>query len=148
MTVLTIIRKTIHRPIMDRRTRPGALLPALLLAAGLLTACDEQSAVNPPAQATGAPDTAETVSPDVPAQLTAERMAQWSRNCALCHVRGEGGAPVLGDHAAWSARLEKGERALLDNTVTGLNNMPPLGYCMDCEREDFLALIRFMGGAR
>lgn len=78
--------------------------------------------------------------------LTAERMGQWSRNCALCHVRGEGGAPVLGDRGAWTARLEQGEDTLLRHTLEGLNNMPPLGYCMDCEEDDFLALIRFMGG--
>jgi cytochrome c5 len=55
---------------------------------------------------------------------------------------------VLGDRAAWAARLDKGESTLLENTVAGLNNMPPLGYCMDCEEDDFLALIRFMGGER
>ena len=83
-----------------------------------------------------------------PAPLTPDQMAQWSRNCALCHVRGEGGAPVLGDREAWAARWQRGEGTLLENTVAGLNNMPPLGYCMDCEEADFIALIRFMGGAR
>jgi cytochrome c5 len=24
--------------------------------------------------------------------------------------------------------------------------MPPLGYCMSCEREDFIAMIDFMAG--
>lgn len=75
-------------------------------------------------------------------------MAQWTRNCALCHVRGEGGAPVLGDRDAWTERLARGEDVLLTHTLEGFNNMPPLGYCMDCETEDFLALIRFMGGER
>ena len=39
---------------------------------------------------------------------------------------------------------------LLDHTVNGFNNMPPLGYCMDCECDDLRAYIRFMatgGGA-
>ena len=45
-------------------------------------------------------------------------------------------------------RWEQGEDALLEHTIEGLNNMPPLGYCMDCEEADFLALIRFMGGER
>ncbi len=75
-------------------------------------------------------------------------MAQWSRNCALCHVRGEGGAPVLGDRDNWDARWDQGEELLLAHTVEGLNNMPPLGYCMDCEADDFRALIKFMGGRR
>jgi cytochrome c5 len=73
-------------------------------------------------------------------------MGQWTRTCALCHIRGEGGAPVLGDREAWSPRLAQGEEVLLEHTVEGLNNMPPLGYCMDCEEEDFRQIIRFMAG--
>ena len=121
----------------------------LLLTLGLFTACEEQPASDAAAAADSATATgAANVSPSPSPALTPERMAQWSRNCALCHIRGEGGAPVLGDHAAWAARLERGEDALLESTIAGLNNMPPLGYCMDCEAEDFLALIRFMGGER
>lgn len=71
-------------------------------------------------------------------------MEQWTANCALCHVRGEGGAPVLGDREAWAPRLAQGEEVLLAHTVEGLNNMPPLGYCMSCEAEDYRRLIRFM----
>lgn len=97
-----------------------------------------EAGANPDIQIGTASTSAET--------LTPERMGQWSRNCALCHVRGEGGAPVLGDRDAWTARLEQGEDTLLRHTLEGLNNMPPLGYCMDCEQDDFLALIRFMGG--
>ena len=97
----------------------------------------------------GVETAAQTSPPPTPAAaLTPLHMDQWARNCALCHVRGEGGAPVLGDAAAWAPRLAQGEDALLQHTVEGLNNMPPLGYCMDCETEDFLVLIRFMGGVR
>ncbi|HEX7034830.1 MAG TPA: c-type cytochrome [Pseudomonadales bacterium] len=73
-------------------------------------------------------------------------LAQWSRSCALCHVRGEGGAPRVGDAADWQARLDKGEDVLFEHTIEGFNNMPPLGYCMDCSAEDFRRLIRFMAG--
>jgi cytochrome c5 len=130
-------------------------LLALLL--GSLIACSEQSApagnettaAEPSLASAADPSAASTGAATVAAeQLSAERMAQWTRNCALCHVRGEGGAPVLGDREAWAERREKGEDVLLQNTVAGLNNMPPLGYCMDCEADDFLALIRFMGGER
>lgn len=55
---------------------------------------------------------------------------------------------MLGDQQAWAERRAQGEGALLEHTIAGLNNMPPLGYCMDCEEDDFLALIRFMGGQR
>ena len=75
-----------------------------------------------------------------------DAMAQWARSCALCHVNGEGGAPVAGDREAWQPRMAQGEDVLLTHTLEGFNSMPPLGYCMDCEEEDFRALIRFMGG--
>jgi cytochrome c5 len=84
------------------------------------------------------------------AVITESGKQRWARTCAMCHVRGEGGAPKIGDAAAWQPRLALGEAALLDHAVNGFNNMPPLGYCMDCEREDLRAYIRFMatgGGA-
>ena len=56
------------------------------------------------------------------------------------------GAPPAGDAAAWAPRLAKGEDTLLRHTIEGFNNMPPLGYCMDCSRDDFRRLIRFMAG--
>ena len=34
---------------------------------------------------------------------------RWARTCAMCHVRGEGGAPKIGDAAAWRPRLAQGE---------------------------------------
>ncbi len=78
------------------------------------------------------------------AEVTPEVMGLWSRSCVLCHANGEAGAPRVGDRAAWKPRLEQGEDTLLAHTVEGYNEMPPLGYCMACGREDFRALIRFM----
>ena len=86
----------------------------------------------------GAPGEAARQTPDD------EVLRKWSRSCALCHVNGNGGAPRLGQAEDWRPRLEKGRETLLAHTVEGFNNMPPLGYCMACEREDFLALIDFM----
>lgn len=121
------------------------------LAVGCLAACTEPSAGDgeSPSSAQPVEQLEQAAAPETAsAPLSARQTAQWSRNCALCHVRGEGGAPVLGDREAWQERFAQGEAALLEHTVAGLNNMPPLGYCMDCEEEDFLALIRFMGGER
>ena len=75
-----------------------------------------------------------------------EVMAKWSRSCALCHITGEAGAPVVGDTAEWQRRLEQGEEAIINNVVEGFNSMPPLGYCMACEVSDFRAMVAYMAG--
>ena len=73
-------------------------------------------------------------------------MGKWSRSCALCHVEGVADAPVVGDSAEWQRRLAKGEETVMRNVIEGINSMPPLGYCMSCEREDFRAMVAFMAG--
>ena len=50
------------------------------------------------------------------------------------------------DKVDWDSRLAKSEAELLRSTIEGLNNMPPLGYCMACEENDFLTMIDFMIG--
>ena len=116
-------------------------LPVAVL---FLTACgcSEQPAVEPPAEQ----PTAEIQHPFANADINPAVMGKWSRSCALCHVTGEGGAPVMGDVAEWQARLAQGEETLLTHTIEGFNNMPPLGYCMACERDDLRALIKLMAG--
>jgi cytochrome c5 len=73
-------------------------------------------------------------------------MKKWARSCALCHVTGEGGAPRSGFAEDWNLRLVNGKAMLLTHTIEGYNNMPPLGYCMSCEEDDFIALIDYMVG--
>lgn len=77
-----------------------------------------------------------------------EAMAKWARSCALCHITGEANAPIVGDTEEWQQRLQKGEAALLNNVVNGINSMPPLGYCMSCEAADFRVMIDFMAGVK
>ena len=77
-----------------------------------------------------------------------EAMAKWARSCALCHITGEANAPVVGYTEEWQQRLQKGEAALLNNVVNGINSMPPLGYCMSCEAADFRVMIDFMAGVK
>jgi len=81
-----------------------------------------------------------------PMVLSENQLRLWRQNCALCHVGGNGGAPRLGHFEEWQPRLRKGNSVLLANTIEGFNYMPPLGYCMACEKEDFSALIGFMTG--
>jgi len=129
---------------MTARRRQTLWVVALVMLSG----CGQEAAA--PAEAANA--TAAVTEPMAPPPQSAgppdaDLIAQWTRSCALCHVNGEGGAPRLGDAEAWAPRLAQGEAVLLKHTLEGLNNMPPLGYCMDCEEQDFRRLIRFMGGS-
>ncbi len=80
--------------------------------------------------------------------MSEEVVGKWTRSCALCHVDGVADAPLVGDTEEWRRRLAKGEEAVMSNVLEGINSMPPLGYCMACEIEDFRAMIAFMAGLR
>jgi cytochrome c5 len=71
----------------------------------------------------------------------------YNRSCRSCHTIAATGAPLTGDRAAWSQRLDKGMNTLVDNVINGFGGMPPLGMCMDCGPDDFEALIVFMASA-
>ena len=80
-------------------------------------------------------------------EISEEVLGKWNRSCALCHINGEAGAPIIGDTKSWSERTLKGEDALMRSVLEGLNSMPPLGYCMACELEDFKSMVNFMVGS-
>jgi cytochrome c5 len=120
-----------------RFTTVTKLFPLVFLAA--LTACDEGVQISEEEAVTyGAAFEQAT--------MTMTIQEKWSRSCALCHVGGEGGAPRMGDADAWRDRIAAGRAAMLKHTIEGRNRMPPLGYCMDCELEDFAAIIVMMAG--
>lgn len=72
----------------------------------------------------------------------------YQRSCRNCHVLESTGAPLTGDVRAWQGRLEKGKDILLENVVQGFGGMPPFGLCMDCNVEQFNALIDFMAAQK
>ncbi len=113
--------------------------PLALLLGFLLTGCD-QGSQEKPAQVLGVAPSKES------GELSAELARKWSQSCALCHVTGVGGAPRIGNAGEWAPRLSQGKEVLLQHTLEGFNNMPPLGYCMSCETSDFSMLIDFMAG--
>ena len=77
----------------------------------------------------------------------AEIEAIYERSCKACHSTPASGAPQTGDAEAWAPRLEQGADALLDHTIDGYKAMPPMGMCMDCSEEQFIALIEYMTGS-
>ena len=80
-------------------------------------------------------------------EINEKVLGKWNRSCALCHINGEAGAPIIGDTTSWSEITLKGEDALIRSVLEGLNSMPPLGYCMSCELEDFKSMVNFMVGS-
>jgi len=110
------------------------------LIAVLLSACSSVASQNSGSGEQFRPPTIRTAIADE------DVMAKWARSCALCHITGEAGAPVVGDTAEWQRRLVQGEETILDHVLNGFNSMPPLGYCMACEVSDFRAMIAYMAG--
>jgi cytochrome c5 len=63
-----------------------------------------------------------------------------------CHTTGAGGAPVLGDVAAWADRIAKGTDVLYASGINGVpgTGMIAKGGCMACSDEEINAAVDFM----
>ena len=64
--------------------------------------------------------------------------------CVACHATGVSGSPVLGNAEQWTARIAQGRDALYQNSINGLNVMPPRGTCMNCSDDEVRATVNFM----
>jgi len=53
--------------------------------------------------------------------------AVYDQACFACHGTGAAGAPILGDSAAWSARIGQGMDTLFDHALNGFKGMPARG---------------------
>ncbi len=53
--------------------------------------------------------------------------SNYEASCAVCHATDAMGAPAVGDKKAWEATLKKGLDAVIANTMSGVNGMPPRG---------------------
>jgi cytochrome c5 len=116
--------RTSH-PTPSRRPPPAWLLAGLPLL-WALGGCGREAAA-PPAVA----------APALDARLT----AVYERACMACHEAPGSGAPQRGDHAAWAPREAAGAAALVASVRQGKGAMPPMGWCPECNDEDFAMLI-------
>jgi cytochrome c5 len=57
--------------------------------------------------------------------------ATYNAACVACHGAGIGGAPKVGDKAAWAARIKQGDAVLYEHAIKGFQGkagvMPPKG---------------------
>lgn len=65
-------------------------------------------------------------------------------SCFACHNSGAGGAPNPNNADDWTARLEKGMDAVMNNVINGVNAMPAKGLCFNCTNEDLRAIVDYM----
>lgn len=72
----------------------------------------------------------------------------YGKVCFACHTAGVGGAPKLGDKAAWAPRIAAGEETLMKHVVEGFKGnagfMPPRGGCGDCTDADLKASLDYI----
>lgn len=61
----------------------------------------------------------------LPAERTGEQVV--AAQCHKCHEAGVGGAPRIGDRAAWTPRLAHGLDALVRSAINGHGGMPARG---------------------
>jgi cytochrome c5 len=68
--------------------------------------------------------------------------------CLACHGAGIGGAPILGDADAWSARVAQGIDVLNDHAINGYTGsvgyMPAKGGRVDLSDEEVAAAVQYM----
>ena len=63
--------------------------------------------------------------------------------CSVCHATGAAAAPIPGS-PEWATRAKKGQDALVQSAMNGLNAMPPRGGRADLSDEQMQAVIEFM----
>lgn len=64
--------------------------------------------------------------------------------CSKCHLKGEGGAPKIGDRAAWTPRLKQGMDALVMSGIRGHGGMPARGNRADLTDNEVRSAIIYM----
>ena len=67
--------------------------------------------------------------------------------CGTCHETGAGGAPKVGDWAAWKPRIEKGLNALYESAITGHGGMPARGGMAKLTDAEIRRAIEYMFNA-
>ena len=76
------------------------------------------------------------------AERSGEQVVQ--AQCAQCHRTGEGGAPRIGDRAAWTPRLQKGLDAAVRSAIRGHGGMPARGGLADLTDTEIRSAVVYM----
>jgi cytochrome c5 len=95
----------------------------------------------------GEPVVAEATQPP-PVEAAMSGPQVYNDACLVCHGAGVGGAPVIGDVDAWSARIAQGNDTLYQHALEGYTGqagyMPPKGARMDLSDDEVRAAVDYM----
>lgn len=95
----------------------------------------------------GKPVVPQAAQPD-PVQTMMSGPQVYNDACLVCHGAGVGGAPILGDANAWSARIEQGNDTLYLHAIEGYTGqsgfMPAKGARMDLSDDEVRAAVDYM----
>lgn len=103
----------------------------------------------PGEEQTAAAPTVETVADVAPVATTLSGPQVYNAACLACHGSGIGGAPVLGDAAAWAPRIAQGDDVLKSHAVDGFTDvgfMPPKGGRVDLSDQEIYDAVDYMVG--
>ena len=67
--------------------------------------------------------------------------------CVKCHGTGTGGAPKIGDRAAWTPRIKQGLDAVVRSAIHGHGGMPARGGMADATDAEIRAAVLYMFNA-
>lgn len=76
------------------------------------------------------------------AERSGEQVVQM--RCAKCHEAGTGGAPKIGDKAAWAPRMSQGLDATVRSAINGHGGMPARGGMPDLTDSELRSAITYM----
>ena len=79
---------------------------------------------------------------DMAAERSGEQVVK--AQCAKCHDKGVGGAPKIGDKAAWTPRLKDGMDNLVQSAIRGHGGMPARGGLADLTDNEIRAAVSYM----
>lgn len=68
----------------------------------------------------------------------------YQQACQMCHEAGVAGSPIIGDSAAWAARMEQGRDKLVSNAIDGIGVMPPKGGQSQLSDQEVASAVDFL----
>lgn len=92
--------------------------------------------------------TVETVAEPEPVAAVLSGPQVYNAACLACHTAGVGGAPIIGDAAAWAPRVAQGADVLKQHAIEGYTGstgfMPAKGGRMDLSDDEIAGAVDYM----